>query len=289
MSSNSNFNVVACIDGSAIAGAVCDASGWVSSRIAAPISLIHVLEKLETPDHADLSGNIGLGSREHLLEELAELDQRRNRLAFEHGKIMLQQAEARVAGISSQPITRIQRHGSLLETLLDLQQDSRVFILGRSGEGHAPTAHTLGNQIESLVRGLSKPILITTQEFTPPESFLQAYDGSDSALFALERAVNGDLLQGLSCHLIMAGKPSTENMDLLAAAEYKLQAGGFTVVSAVVPGEVQPAIANYVAQHRVGMVVMGAYGHSRVRQFFIGSNTSKMISMSEVPVLLFRE
>jgi nucleotide-binding universal stress UspA family protein len=33
---------------------------------------------------------------------------------------------------------------------------------------------------------------------------------------------------------------------------------------------------------------MGAYGHSRIRQFLVGSNTAKMVRMSDIPILLLR-
>ena len=36
------------------------------------------------------------------------------------------------------------------------------------------------------------------------------------------------------------------------------------------------------------LIVMGAYGHSRIRQFFVGSHTRNMVSHSKVPLLLLR-
>ena len=54
------------------------------------LTLLHVLDKEKYPASADLSGNIGLGSREHLLEELAMLDAQRAKLALEHGQHMLE-------------------------------------------------------------------------------------------------------------------------------------------------------------------------------------------------------
>jgi hypothetical protein len=40
------------------------------------LTLLHALDEEKYPEPADLSGNIGLGSQEHLLEELAILSQR---------------------------------------------------------------------------------------------------------------------------------------------------------------------------------------------------------------------
>ncbi len=36
------------------------------------------------------------------------------------------------------------------------------------------------------------------------------------------------------------------------------------------------------------LLVMGAYGHSRVRQFILGSTTTHLIRTCHVPVMLFR-
>jgi nucleotide-binding universal stress UspA family protein len=35
-------------------------------------------------------------------------------------------------------------------------------------------------------------------------------------------------------------------------------------------------------------MVMGAWGHSRIRQFFVGSNTTRMLSHSNITLLLLR-
>ncbi|WP_346433142.1 universal stress protein [Breoghania sp.] len=36
------------------------------------------------------------------------------------------------------------------------------------------------------------------------------------------------------------------------------------------------------------LLVMDAYGHSRIRSFVIGSTTSEMMRSCKVPILLFR-
>jgi hypothetical protein len=56
--------------------AVFDYAAWAWLRLSAPLTLLHVLDEEKCPASADLSGNIGLGSQEHLLEELATLSQR---------------------------------------------------------------------------------------------------------------------------------------------------------------------------------------------------------------------
>ncbi|MCF3974828.1 universal stress protein, partial [Paracoccus salsus] len=37
-----------------------------------------------------------------------------------------------------------------------------------------------------------------------------------------------------------------------------------------------------------GLLVMGAYGHSRIRSLIIGSTTTAMVQSVKMPVLLYR-
>ena len=47
-------------------------------------------------------------------------------------------------------------------------------------------------------------------------------------------------------------------------------------------------ISTYVEGRGINLLIMGAYGHSRIRQLIIGSTTTAMIRHCKVPVLLFR-
>ena len=53
-------------------------------------------------------------------------------------------------------------------------------------------------------------------------------------------------------------------------------------------GEPEKVISGHVEKHDVDLLVMGAYGHSRIRNLMIGSTTTQMIRSCLVPVLLFR-
>ena len=175
-------HVMACIDNSQSSLAVCDYAAWASQRLSAPLTLLHVLDKEKYPASADLSGNIGLGSSEHLLEDLATLDAQRAKLALEHGQHMLEKARERTA-ISGAAFPELkQRHGHLVESLSDLQEDIRLLVIGRVGEDNSRNAHSLGSQIEAVVRTIHRPILITASSYKKPEKVMLAFDGSSTAV-----------------------------------------------------------------------------------------------------------
>ena len=280
--------IISCIDGSANSKSVCDAGAWASRILRAPLVLLHVLERSPTPAKDDLSGSIGLGSREHLLDELTAVDEQRSKLALEHGKHMLEAAaqQAKLDGVDN--IVKQQRHGHLLETLQDLEPNTRLIVMGRQGEDHKPNANTLGTHLESVVRAMHNPILVTVGEFNPPSRIMIAYDGSATSNKAIERVAGSALLKGLECHLVLVGTNKPEREQSLQQAASLLGQHGFEVQAHLLEGEVQTALSQFKLQNKIDLMVMGAYGHSRIRQFFVGSNTSKMIGSSKIPLLLLR-
>jgi nucleotide-binding universal stress UspA family protein len=280
--------VTACIDGSAISASVCDTAAWASARLKAPLRFIHVLEKPVTPAAEDLSGAIGLGSREHLLEELIALDEQRGKLAIEHGKHMLADARERASELGVEHIDTEQRHGGLLETLTEYEESTRLFIIGRQGEGHDGKVQTIGSRVESVVRAIHTPILVAVDTFQAPGNFLIAYDGSDTADKAIERIASSPLLKEIQGYIVTVGADNEDNRKHLEYAASLLRDTGHQIETHLIQGEVIEVLEKFQQGHQIELKVMGAYGHSRIREFFVGSNTSKMISSSQVPLLLLR-
>lgn len=281
-------NVVACIDGSSNTEAVCDAAAWASLRLSVPLQLLHVLDRSAYPTHGNLSGNIGLGTREHLLEELVVLDEKRGRLALEQGNHMLEAARMRAEADGAEQVSMVQRHGSLVETLTEMEPEIRLLVMGRQGEAHEHEAHAIGSHLENVIRTIHRPILVALAGFRAPESFMLAYDGSATATKALEMVAASPLLKGLGCHIVMVMDAGVNRDAELDAGCALLVAAGFNVVRTVLEGEVASALHRYRSEQSIDLMVMGAYGHSRIRQFLVGSNTTRMLSHSDVALLLLR-
>ncbi|MEH6388206.1 MAG: universal stress protein [Pseudomonas profundi] len=283
-----NLNVLACIDGSRSAGAVCDYAAWASLQLAAPLTLMHVLDHTHAPQVTDLSGNIGLGSREHLLNELAELDARRGKLMREQGQFLLEASaeRARAAGVV-EPQSR-QRHGSLTDTLLELQAEIRLLVIGRQGEAGDSLGGHVGSHLESVVRTMHRPILVTSGDFHRPTSVMLAFDNSATTRKGVDMLAESPLFKGMPIHLVMVGPDTRDHQEPMNAARQRLERAGFEVHSVIRAGNVDQVLLDYQAQHGIDMLVMGAYGHSRIRQFFVGSTTTHLLRKATGPVLLLR-
>lgn len=280
--------VVACIDGSRITLAVCDYAAWASRRLEAPLDFLHVLGRPEYPIPADLSGNIGLGSREALLQELATLDEQRSRVALEQGRLMLDAAKARAVADGVPNPTSRQRHGELVDTLIELAGDIRLLVMGRQGEHGDSAGEHIGSHLENVVRTLHRPILVIPSDYSEPQRILIAFDGSATTRKAVEMVARSPLFRGLPCHVVMVGEDRADSRESLDWARIHLEAAGFDVTAGILPGEVEAVLCAYRTEHAIDLIVMGAYGHSRIREFLIGSTTTKLIRQSRVPLLLLR-
>ena len=280
--------VIACIDGSSITPAVCDYAAWASRKMDAPLEFLHVLGRSEYPIPADLSGNIGLGSREHLLQELAELDEKRSRVALEQGRLMLDAAKARAVADGVPNPTSRQRHGELVDTLIESESDIRLLVMGRQGEHGDSAGEHIGSHLENVVRTLHRPILVIPSDYTEPQRILIAFDGSATTRKAVEMVAASPLFRGLPCHLVMVGADKAEAREQLDWARTTLERAGFQVIAGIRSGHVEEVLCAYRTEHAIDLIVMGAYGHSKIREFLVGSTTTKLIRQSSVPLLLLR-
>lgn len=281
-------HIFACIDGTPAQTAVCDAAAWASSGTGLPVTLLHVLEKNAFEGESDLSGAIGLGCRELLLEELAELDHRRSRLAQEQGGRLLESAQGYLAGLGVAKVESLQRHGPLVEAVQTLSPGMRMMIMGKRGTAHAGDHALIGSHIENVIRTLANPIMVVQPGFEAPRRFLLAYDASQAAKKVLELVVSSPLLKELACDLVMVGEASDEHDRQLAQARQALKSSGVEVDAHLIQGEVAPSICQHAAEVGCDLIVVGAYGHSRIRQFIVGSTTTGLLKRTTAAVLLLR-
>lgn len=281
--------IIACIDGSAYADHVCALSAWAAKQSGLAVSLLHVVAPHSEVVKADMSGQIGLGANANLLEELTKLDEEHGKLEQKKGQLMLAHAKEELAakGIASPEV--LHRRGSLVDTLIELEPEAALIVIGKRGEHHQNAPDHLGSNLERVARAIHKPLLVATPNAKPVQKYLIAYDGSPSANKAVEFVAQNPLLKGLECHLLKVGEATPEAKEMLAQAENKLRATGVTVHASFKQGKpVEVMVAEYVAAHGIDLLVIGAYGHSKIRSLILGSTTTALICKSEVPMLLFR-
>ncbi len=280
--------ILAAIDASAHAPSVCRHAVWAAQRLSMPIELLHVVQRQDAvAARRDLSGAIGLGVKTDLMEELVRLSEEGSRAEIEKGRVLLAAGEqiVREAGVGD--VTTLHRHGGVVETILEREENARIVVLGRRGTDHEFAPDHIGSMIERVVRASTKPVLIVSRAYCEPEHVVFAYDASPAAKRALERLANSPLFDRLPVTIVMAEASGDAKQAALAEAE-AVFAPGHPVTAIMDRGKAEAVIPAAVISVKNPLLLMGAYGHSPIRSLIVGSTTTEMIRTVHAPVLLVR-
>ncbi len=277
--------ILACTDGSLYGKSIYEHAAWVAGRLGAGVKVLHAIERDEAPANDDLSGNLGFHANTELLEELTKLDEAHARVARLRGKAILEDAEKQLQGLT---VTTVQRHGALVDSIVEFESESSLLVLGKRGEHADFSKGHLGSNLERIVRSAKIPVLVAAREFKHVERFTVAFDGGSSVLKAINYLCTQPLLKEAECDLIAIGKPDSDLARSLEGSATALRGAGYTVEAQILPGDPEDIISAKVKDTGSDLLVMGAYGHSRIREFILGSTTTALIRTCHVPVLLFR-
>lgn len=278
--------ILASIDGSAYSSATCLYASFIAQKLDAKIKLLHVQPKHSDKNFSndDFSGSIGLGSKKALLKKLAEIDEQQGRLDQEKGRLVLEHG-ANILQEQGHNPQILHLRGSLVETICELQDKVDLAIIGKRGTNDGLAKLHLGSNLERVVRQSKKPIFIAQKDFRKIKKFVIAYDGSTYSTKIVNYVKNSTLLHDFECHLINVGG---DEPKLLKAAEHIENSGKFKVKAFYCSGKADDEIAKYIEEHNIDLLVMGAYGHSKIRNLIIGSITSSMLYSCPTPVLIVK-
>ncbi|MVA54539.1 universal stress protein [Agrobacterium vitis] len=283
------IKIIGLIDGSIYAQSVCDHIAWIAGRSEVSVDILHVIGRRDlSTEPVNLSGNIGLGARTALLAELAELDAQKARTAQHRGRLLLEEAKARLQAVGIDSVNTMLRNGDLAETLQELEESADLIVIGKRGEGADFAQLHLGSNLERVVRSSHKMIAIASRAFKPIRKVLIAYDGGAMAMKAVDYISGNPMFAGLSIKLVTVGDDTPEARQALIEGKLRFTDAGVPVESAIVAGQPDKAISDIVEREAYDLLMMGAYSHSRLRALFIGSTTTEMIRACKVPVLIFR-
>jgi nucleotide-binding universal stress UspA family protein len=140
-----------------------------------------------------------------------------------------------------------------------------------------------------ILKACPRPVVVVP-DIAPPEGpVVIAYDGSLQASRALREFITAGLWRDAALHVACFHEDASQAEQNASIAVKFL---GFHDLRAQVhagPLKDRPEtlIADVVKSTGAAMLVMGAYGKSAFRDFFLGSVTKRMLERADVPVFLF--
>ncbi|MEM9764225.1 MAG: universal stress protein [Pseudomonadota bacterium] len=279
--------VLACIDGSVYADSVADHAAWAAGRLGLSVELLQVLGRREAAS-SDRSGRIVAGARRRLLEELVTLDAQRAKLVQREARLGLEEAKVRLEEAGSADATISLRNGDLLEMLAEHERDAELVVVGKRGEAADFATLHLGSNLERIVRASQRPVLVASRAFRPISKVVIGFDAGPSARKAVEAFATSPLYAGLDVVLVTVSEPTDSAQAALDEAASRIGSSGHHVETRIVPGKPEEVISSLLEEEEIDLLMIGAYGHSRLRSMVIGSTTSALIRSCRVPVAIYR-
>jgi nucleotide-binding universal stress UspA family protein len=146
--------------------------------------------------------------------------------------------------------------------------------------------------IDSVLLGSGRPILIVPffrEGAIKFDRILVCWDGSQNAARAvadgmpfLTRAKQVEVVR------VAINGSGDDGMSTLDIGHHLSRHGGAVEVSKIAAHneKVSVRIRSHAALQSVDLIVMGGYGHSRLREWVLGSETREMLESTAVPILM---
>lgn len=292
--------ILALVDSSTYSDSICQHAAWAASRLNATVDLLHALERSGTSgkDKANPSG----GARPDEIDGSGEpssgwdarstpLDDYQARAALDLAGKTVQRSHT---GIINQRLWAGDLRANVGQFVDEFAGQTRVIVMGRGGrsEDVAPSGDgalgRLGSQVERIVRASREPVLVVPRRFRPIARLALAFDAFTASQRLVEHLSSSPVFRGLRVSIVHAGEPTADMRARLDESCRTLELAGLAACADIVPGEPGAALRQVIEREGVDLLVMGAYGHSRLRHLVAGSVTTAILQACEVPALLVR-
>lgn len=252
----------------------------LAKRSSAVLHGLYVVDvkMLEGPYLRDITASLG---QEPYMNHQGAL----TRILEERGESALEdvQALAEEAGVTCKTETTT---GIVATTIVNKGELCDLVVIGRAGEHSDWLENVLGSTTESVARRSHQPVIVTGHAEPGFGNLLCAYDGSENARAALHIAA--DLAREWDAKLTVftAGQSKAEKVQ--QEAKDFLHPHELNVDYVVDDKDAEDAIIDYAKDNPIDLIIIGAYGHSVVREMLLGSTTTHILNHTPCPVLLAR-
>jgi nucleotide-binding universal stress UspA family protein len=277
-------SILVCTDGSENGDTACEYAADLAIKLNAKLAGLHVLDSrmLEGPLLADISGWLGAQPFTAQLDQFRKLMEDKGAAVIEAFK-----AKAREKGLDAEGSVKT---GHPAQVILEEETRAELVVLGQNGEHADFGGDLIGSIVERVARHSLKPCLVTPLRHTPVSKILAAYDGSAHSSRALHEAI--ELAVAVHAPLVILTVADNFNRDEARAISEEgiklARAHECPAANLVEEGDPARILLTRAEELGCNLLVVGAYGHSRIREMILGSTTTTLLTESHLPLMLVR-
>lgn len=270
-------------DGSANSLTALEYGIYIARKLNASLIGLYVLDVnlIQGPMLTDISGSVGMPPYDGFFDAVETSLNEKADFILEAFRERCQKS-----GINAEARKTI---GKINQIIIEESQSADLILMAKKGEHfHLKEGGLLGSVAEAVVRNSGKPVLITPETFLEIESMGLAYDGSYPAAKALKLSLelSEQASWPLTVVVISPDADAQKSAALSTEIEDIAEARSADCAVIILQGKEGEEIIKFINEGSVELMVMGAYGHNRLRELLLGSTTSLVLRKSHIPVLL---
>lgn len=271
------------IDGSVGSATAIDYSLYIAPKFGASLEGFHVIDAflIQGPMMTDIPAAVGMPPYNGFFEAVETSLE-------EKADLFLKNFEERcqTAGVSCQTKKNV---GKISDAIIEAADKADLIVMAKKGEHfHLKEGGIIGTVAETVIRRSGKPVMVTPVKFQEIESMALAYDGSTPAKKALILSLQISEQAKWPITVLIVTGDAAKAADLSTQVEEEADKTHADCEIIISSGKEVEEILKFIGEGAVELIVMGAYGHNRLRELLLGSTTSTIIQKSPIPVLLIR-
>jgi nucleotide-binding universal stress UspA family protein len=164
-----------------------------------------------------------------------------------------------------------------------------LVITGHDTAFHGAFNEPLSEMLAKLLAVTPRPVIVCADEAPPGHEVLIAYDGSVPAMRAVQIFALLGIVTGQRVHVTSIGADCDLAARQVSGAATYLRSHGYDVEKVPIVSSAHPAdiLRIEVMDRKIGLVVMGAYGHRGLREFLFGSTTRMLVASPPCPLFVY--
>ncbi|MGW8323775.1 MAG: universal stress protein [Thermodesulfobacteriota bacterium] len=269
-------------DGSAFSGVALEYGIYLAEKFGAKITGLHVVDarELEGPLLSDMAGSLGFSPYQNYLAKFRKILEGKGDVILEAFRSSCEERSIR---------TNVKRFSGVVANVIsDEAKKADLVIIAQRGQHERWSSGLLGSTTESVVRKSPRPVLVTPNTFREFENVLVAYDGSVESNKALKTTLELFAYSETRLKSVVITHDEKRCEALTEEIEAFVSPYQVDVDIECLEGEPSREILRYAGDKRIDLIVMGAFGHSRLHDLVLGGTTAYIIRNATLPVLLNR-
>lgn len=163
-----------------------------------------------------------------------------------------------------------------------------IIVIGHDSSFHGERDEGIVATTRRLVQSNPRPVIVTPDTLSGGEAAVVLYDGSLPSMRALQMFMLLGIHSDKPVNILSVDPSEAKAREAGGGAEAYLKAHGraarvFAVASSAHPADVLAAEAKVLSP---AMLVMGAFGHAGLREFFFGSTTDRLLRERPAPLFV---